>query len=573
MRERAPKATVEAAIAVPRGARVYSVLVLSGALAAGVVLVLAGARLPAPGPVLLLALAAALCVNRFALFPNEHAATAEAAVLLAAVVGFRDDAPWLGPLLVSLLVGPLDALHWEQRAFVRMAYNAGNRGLATLAAAAAFAVAGDLVTHSTVAWVVSVLVAAGAFTLVDVGLSVGLLRVQGDRLASTFAHLVDIDALTFPIACVGAAVGILAEQVGWWATVAALVPVAFVPELVIARARVRATAVVDLALLLSFCAMLAVIALVSPATSTVTLAVLVGVAMLVGTEFVLTRGALVPPMAATVVAAAVVVGGPRTHLAALLVATVATATTWWCSSSRLGLRFVGALALAGVAGVLAAAAADAVGRSDELGSIAAVTGALAFAVGVIAAAPGRRRRVLALVWSVPLVAAAVAWAESWAVIGVVGGLVWVVAIAVAVAGADAWGVSPWGVRHVLRCSRRTRLVAVGFLGLVALAAAAAGTIANDHATAVGWGWVSAGAGEVVLVMVVCGVRQWRFAPWARTRGLVVSLLASLVLVAAVPRLVGEGIWAGVALVVVTLGTVLAEARPLLRIDVQRVEIP
>ena len=56
---------------------------------------------PAPGPVLLLALAAALCVNRFALFPTEHASTAEAAVLVAAVVGFRDDAVYLGPLLLG----------------------------------------------------------------------------------------------------------------------------------------------------------------------------------------------------------------------------------------------------------------------------------------------------------------------------------------------------------------------------------------------------------------------------------------------------------------------------------------
>ena len=89
---------------------------LAAALGTGAVLLASGAPVPAPGPILILALVAALCVNRIALFPTEHAATAEAAVLLAAVVGFRHDAVFLGPLVVALLVGPLDAFHWGQRA-------------------------------------------------------------------------------------------------------------------------------------------------------------------------------------------------------------------------------------------------------------------------------------------------------------------------------------------------------------------------------------------------------------------------------------------------------------------------
>ncbi len=122
----------------PRRVRCYAVALCVAALAAGVVLLAGGAVRPAPGPVLLLAVAAALCINRVVLFPTEHASTAEAAVLLAAVVGFRHDAVYLGPLLVGVLVGPLDTVHWGQRSFVRMAYNAGNRGLAALAASAAF---------------------------------------------------------------------------------------------------------------------------------------------------------------------------------------------------------------------------------------------------------------------------------------------------------------------------------------------------------------------------------------------------------------------------------------------------
>ena len=97
----------------PRRVRCYAVALCVAALAAGVVLLASGAVRPAPGPVLLLAVAAALCVNRVVLFPTEHASTAEAAVLLAAVVGFRHDAVYLGPLLVGVLVGPLDTVHWE----------------------------------------------------------------------------------------------------------------------------------------------------------------------------------------------------------------------------------------------------------------------------------------------------------------------------------------------------------------------------------------------------------------------------------------------------------------------------
>ena len=111
----------------PRRVRGYSIALATTAVSAGVALAVAGAELPPPGPVLLLSIAVALCINRFAFFTSEQAATAEAAVLLAAVVAFRADAAFLGPLFVALLVGPLDTLHWHQRAYIRMAHNAGNR--------------------------------------------------------------------------------------------------------------------------------------------------------------------------------------------------------------------------------------------------------------------------------------------------------------------------------------------------------------------------------------------------------------------------------------------------------------
>ena len=59
-------------------------------------------------------------------------------MLVAAVVAFRHDSALVGPWCVAFLAGPLDLLHWRQRSFVRMAYNAGNRMVATLAGAATF---------------------------------------------------------------------------------------------------------------------------------------------------------------------------------------------------------------------------------------------------------------------------------------------------------------------------------------------------------------------------------------------------------------------------------------------------
>ena len=172
----------------PRRVVAFCVALLATALGIGGVLLARGSALPTPGPILFLALVAALCVNRFALFPTEHASTAEAAVLLAAVVGFRDEAVFLGPLVVALLLGPLDALHWEQRSFVRMANNAGNRGLATLAASAAFVACHDAFGSSPIEWCVVVVVAAGAFVVVDLALSATLLRLLGEPLRSAFRH-------------------------------------------------------------------------------------------------------------------------------------------------------------------------------------------------------------------------------------------------------------------------------------------------------------------------------------------------------------------------------------------------
>jgi hypothetical protein len=287
------------------------------------------------------------------------------------------------------------------------------------------------------------------------------------------------------------------------------------------------------------------------------------VAVLAGVEFTLDRGALVPPMVATVVAAAVVVGGGQARIAALLVAVVATATAWWCGANRLRARFAAALVVAGVAGLLAAELARELEGPRDSWGITGLAGALVFAFGAVAASSGRRRRAVALAWSTPLLATAGAWAALWASLGFAGAAVWTAAMAVAALGATWSGASPWRSRWTCR-SRAPGPRALGALAVAAsvaaVGAAITGTVVREHSVALAWGWLSSGAGEIVVVMTACGVRQWRFVPPARVRGLAVVTVAAVVLIAVVPGLVADGAWLGPAVVFVTVGAVLVEAR-------------
>jgi hypothetical protein len=555
--------TVE--VGVPRAARWFSIGLAAVAVGAGVALVGAGEPRPPLGPILLLAIAAALCVNRFALFPSEHAATAEAAVLLAAVVGFRHDAAYLGPLAVALLVGPLDALHWEQRSFVRMAYNAGNRGLATLAAAATFAGVRELVGISTTDWVVAVLLAATAFTLVDVGLSVVLLRLHGLRWRAATAHLLHVDVLTMPIALAGAAAGILATEVGWWATVLALLPAAFVPELVLARAHARATAVRDLAALLSVVAILATVALVTPASGTATLAVLCLLAVLVGIEVAPSRGALVPPLVALVVIpACAVLAEDRIRVGVMTVAVVTTATSWWCERRGGRLRVLAAIAVAlGAAGAVAQLAIT-LPRTVDGVVVGALGAGVAFEVVALLVGPERRRRGVALAWVVPVLATAVAGAAVWRRVGIDGALVSLVLTVTVLVGWAAWGAPVWRSRVAGRAVRRMppRDQPIMLVGIAVLATIAAGIgiSVGDHATTTAWAWVAAGLGEVAVAMTAAGVRQWRFAPWPRRRGFATVIVVSCLLIGVAAPLVERGSAWGAVVVAVTMVAVAVTAR-------------
>jgi hypothetical protein len=125
-----------------------------------------------------------------------------------------------------------------------MAHNAGNRGLSVLAAAAGFAGVAELAGASPLGVSLAIATAAGCFATFDALLSVTLLRLQGTAYRAAVRHVLVIDALTVPIALYGAAAGLLAGGLGWWAT--ALAGAGGVhPEFVLTRARWRGEVVRD----------------------------------------------------------------------------------------------------------------------------------------------------------------------------------------------------------------------------------------------------------------------------------------------------------------------------------------
>ena len=160
-----PHARVRVAVeprTVTRAAAAYSWALALVGVAVLIVLVARGASLPPLVPTVLLVVVVALCIGRVALYPSELAATAELAAVLCAVTAFRESAPVTGPLLLALLVGPLDRDHWRERSFVRMAYNSGDRALAALGGAGAFAGVTALLGSSVGALVAATAVAATA---------------------------------------------------------------------------------------------------------------------------------------------------------------------------------------------------------------------------------------------------------------------------------------------------------------------------------------------------------------------------------------------------------------------------
>jgi hypothetical protein len=498
-------------------------------------LAIAGATLPSVWPVLLLGALIALSLNRLAFFPSEWSATAEVAVLAAAVVAFSGDgdAALLGPAVVACLCGPLDIVHWRTRSFWRMAYNSGNRALAALLAASVFAgVSANAATP--VEFVAAALVASVVFALVDLFAFVGFEQLRGERsLLAVVREDLLLDRLTVPLGLWGAAAGSVATSAGWWVGALVLLPALFVPELVLVRARrlLRREQFVlfvgtALPTIVVSAAVVGAAAALTPLPSFGILVGLVTVAVGAGVELRVARRRPVAPVLAAVVAAAVVVGGHGAIGGAVVVAVVATAVSWLLA--RANGWFAPIVARGGA--VAAAVVFDA--RSTRVGALAA---ALVFEL-VAVSRPSR------IVWTAPVVGVAIGLAYTWRELGPAGGLAFGAGILAAGVVMAAWGALPWESRVLRHWSIRhgagTHRVALMATVLVAAGLSlAAATVADERALFTSG---ATAAATTVAALAMIGVRQWRFAPRRRARDAAVVLSATFAMLLAYPPFALEG---------------------------------
>jgi hypothetical protein len=451
-----------------RAARTYAVALLTVAVTLVVVLLTAGATFPKTGALLLLAIPLALCVNRFVFFPNETGVTADAAVLFAAMVAFRADAPWVGALVLALFTGPLDARHWHERSFARMAYNSGATTLVAAAGLAVFVPLGHALGSDWASTLAAAAVASVPYVVAESLLGVALVSLLGEPPAAAARQQAVLNSIGVPLALGGAAAGLAAVDVGWWCTFALLLPAPWIPELMLVvlprRVRVSSTVFVTIG---------AGVALALAACTTgrwSTLGALVVIGVLVGLDGRWMRVVPLPLLCALAMVPAVVVPAEADRATGVVLVVAAALAAGW-SARRL-----------------------------------------------------RRVSPASLLWCAPLLLAAWSAARVWREVGATGGLVFTLMMLVALLAAGAWGAPPWGSRHLGRWSARhlepyrravlSALVTV-VLGCV-LAAAAPGVDALPTRLAE-WGV------QVLFAVALVAVCQWRFRP--RLRSFEATMLA------------------------------------------------
>jgi hypothetical protein len=537
---------------------------LAVALVVGGVLVVAGAPTPPVAPVLLLAVLVALSVNLGALFPSEFSATADVAILFAAVVGFAADAPLLGAFAVGLLMGPLDAVHWRQRLFYRMAYNSGAQALCILLAAVLYqAIAGS----SRAVPVVLLSATAGAlvWTLADTALvTLVLVRRGGTRTVAAARHVLVLDGLAVPLAVVGAVAGLLARDVGWWAAAALLAPMPFVPDLVLVRTRRwRPDRLARRLALPLLAAGLGGVGLLVGDTGAATLAVVAVGSVVAGADVVPRAVALVAPGVVAVVLAGAVVEGRAGIPGCVLALTGVVAAAAWCSggSWRAIARAWAAGSSATVAGAVVVVWATGGHHSGSVVVLlGAALGALVFVAVDLALAPARVPDVARALWSLPAVLAVVADAVAWRAGGAVAGAGFLAAVGATVALAGLWAAPPWTsralarARGVARGGRWALLACAGVAGALALAATLAGgppVLAS----------LTVSATSTAIALAAGILRQWHFA--RRRRGVDAVLVAGalvVVLGGVAPLAFAGSPWA-VAAVVAVVAPLTAVAWP------------
>jgi hypothetical protein len=548
----------------PLGARVVALGTLAIATTTGVVLVGAGAAPPPWLPVLALLAIVAITVNRGAFFPTELAATSEVAVLVAAIAGFHGDAAVLGPLVVALAVGPLDVLHWRQRAWVRMAYNSGSQGVAVLAGTAAFAA---VVADRPPAFLTFAVASAGAgvaYALADSACGAVLMRARGDGWRGAVTHQWTVNRLAPPLAVVGGLAGFVANGSGWLPALVVLAPTPWVPELVLvpartlrARARIAArwaciglAAAADVALLVA----------VAPGRAAAPAVALTACALAAGIELDVSRARVAPLAALVVVAGATVFGGPaEVGVVAAAVTAVLVTLTAWVRRPRAPSVVVAAALAAGLAG----AATGGVARMVEWGHAAGATTAagvgcvLVFVAVAVAVGDLGASRAAAVVWAFPLLVVGALLAAVWARTGLPGAAMYAVGVGGVLALVVWVAPPPWdssGLARVL-AHRRAPDARIVTAALVALGATAGAVAVSQSGPGAGTvpALVAGAACEAGLAVALAAARQWRFTPNARraTAGAGVALAA---LIPAVYLPLAWSGWSAAAGVLVLVGT-------------------
>jgi hypothetical protein len=451
--------------AVPNRARIYACALLALALIAAGVLIATGAAMPGSGLLLVCAVPLALCMNRYLVFPNEVGVTADAAVLFAAMVAFRGDAQWLGPMVLALLAGPLDMRHWGTRAFTRMAYNSGSTALVVGAGLAVYVPLAHSLGTGWEATLGAAAVAAVAYVVAESVLGVALVMLLGERARDAARHQLPLNAIALPLAILGAAAGLAAVGVGDWLTFLLLLPVPFVPELAFVVAP-RRTSVTVRWIAPAVAALIASIAL-SGSTARAA-AGLVALACLVFADRrpTTTRARWLPPLLAL------------------------------CATGAIGAFSIG---LPGPTVTIA---------------VAAVTGLL---VLVALAGP------TIAVWTAPAVLVAAVAARGWAVCGRFGALAFVAAVVAALVVAATFGPPPWPSRLLAMVPTRPSPVVAAALGVVTTAGALSATLAagapHRHLAV-----VTAYSLEVAVAAGAFAVHFWRFRPRRRACELVALLV-------------------------------------------------
>jgi hypothetical protein len=311
------------------------------------------------------------------------------------------------------------------------------------------------------------------------------------------------------------------------------VVLALAPEIAHARRVVSLVVLHDAVLAVELLAIAALAALWVSVPSLPTLLVLAAVAIVAGVELVVDgRVPIAPVLGVVVVGVTIAVGRDDAAFAAVLVAGLATAVSWWVSgrplTARVLLSVLGATIL-GVAGALAATA-DVVGSVGDLA--VGPAGLVLFALGAAVAARARfRAEAMAVVWVAPLAALA----SSRSVAGGHGQLAGL-GLAVGTVGlaamAGTWcGAAPWRSRFLSRrmgeVRGRGRRMTCGGLCVATAVLAVVSTVAEPHAAFVGG--LAVTTGEIAVTMALFGVRQWRFAPGARARGVTLGVLLALAL--------------------------------------------